>query len=131
MILLTSQLRPPNPLKGGTIHIYLLTQIYLCISVLVHRYIIMIHRKEVLQLLTNIQSPKVMEQVLQDLLTPKELAEFGKRIEILRQLQAGVPQRTIAQRLQVGIATVTRGARVLSSSHTDLWQTLLSSHRLS
>lgn len=90
------------------------------------------YQTNLVQLLTKIDSPKLMGQVLHNLLTPKELVELGKRVEILRQLQAGVPQRTIAQHLQVGIATVSRGARVLSEAHhSALWRSLLTPHRLS
>lgn len=54
-----------------------------------------------------------MDKVLQALLTPKELAEVEKRLQIFHQLEQQVPQREIATSLGVGIATVTRGARAL------------------
>lgn len=54
-----------------------------------------------------------MEQALAELLTPSELQEMNKRLQILDLLEQGVPQRQIADQLGVGIATVTRGASVL------------------
>ena len=54
-----------------------------------------------------------MEQLLSDLLTPSEISEISKRLQIFNLLQAGVPQRQIAEQLGVGIATVTRGSRAL------------------
>lgn len=54
-----------------------------------------------------------LEQALLDLLTPSELAEISKRLQIFKLLGAGVPQRQIAEQLGVGIATVTRGSRAL------------------
>lgn len=61
-------------------------------------------------------------QFLSDLLTPRELEELGMRWQIFTLLEQGVPQREIAKRLGVGIATVTRGARVLSNpKNTIRW----------
>ena len=56
-----------------------------------------------------------MDNALRDLLTPAEYAEIVKRLQIFRMLEAGMPQRKIAEELGVGIATVTRGARALKS----------------
>ena len=57
-----------------------------------------------------------LAMVLDSLLTPGELAEFNNRILILEMLTAGASQREIAESLGVGIATVTRGAKVLRES---------------
>lgn len=58
-------------------------------------------------------SPQEMEKALSDLLTASELDEVAKRLQIFEMLAAGVPQRQIATRLGVGIATVSRGSNVL------------------
>ena len=52
-----------------------------------------------------------MENLLNGLLTPKELEEFAERIRIVQLLKKGVGQHTIAGKLHVGVATVSRGAR--------------------
>ena len=54
-----------------------------------------------------------LQQLLGDLLTPAEFSEISKRLQIFKLLEAGVPQRQIAEQLGVGIATVTRGSRAL------------------
>lgn len=54
-----------------------------------------------------------MEKILHSLLTPSELSEISKRLQIFRLLESGMPQRQIAETLGVGIATVTRGSRAL------------------
>ena len=49
-------------------------------------------------------------EFLHAILTPKELEEIPRRLQIVRKLKKGIPQHTIAQNLGVGVATVTRGA---------------------
>lgn len=55
-----------------------------------------------------------MTLALHQLLTDAEFNEVIKRLQIFKMLKAGVPQRQIAQKLGVGIATVSRGARALN-----------------
>ena len=57
-----------------------------------------------------------LEEALNSLLTPSELSDISKRLQILRMLEEGIPQREIAQRLGVGIATVTRGSHALKTN---------------
>lgn len=59
------------------------------------------------------ETPKQMETALRALLTDTELEEIAKRLQIFKRLQAGIPQRQIAEELGVGIATVTRGSNAL------------------
>lgn len=58
-------------------------------------------------------NPTQMENALRELLTANELSEIVNRLEILKMLKQGVPQRRIADELGVGIATVTRGSNAL------------------
>ncbi len=55
-----------------------------------------------------------MSDFLEGILTPKEILELSQRIEIVKKLKAGIPQRQIAQEVGVGIATVSRGSREIS-----------------
>jgi TrpR family trp operon transcriptional repressor len=59
------------------------------------------------------ESPEKMEKALRDLLTPSELADVANRLQIFQMLEQGIPQRQIADKLGVGIATVTRGSNAL------------------
>ena len=70
---------------------------------------------ELLEHLLSQKSKREMQDALQGLLTPTELAEVPKRLQIFKMLKAGTPQREIAKELGVGIATVTRGSRELKS----------------
>ena len=64
-----------------------------------------------LDLLSQSNDKAVISQTLTALLTEKEQAEIANRIQIFALLQQGLPQREIAERLGVGIATVSRGAK--------------------
>jgi TrpR family trp operon transcriptional repressor len=76
------------------------------------------HMKELIEYLLAVQTPDAMEEALRSLLTPAEFAEITKRLQILRMLEAGHPQRKVAEELGVGIATVTRGAKALKEKQT-------------
>ncbi len=71
------------------------------------------HIKQLIDYLLAVQTPEAMEEALRGLLTPAEFAEITNRLQIFRMLEAGMPQRKVAEELGVGIATVSRGARAL------------------
>ncbi len=56
---------------------------------------------------------KLFRDFLIDLLTPAEYKELALRWQIVKLLHRGISQRAIAQKLGVGIATVSRGSREL------------------
>ena len=77
--------------------------------------------------LLQVKSEKEMEALLRGLLTEKELEELPKRLEIFKQLKKGTPQHDIADKVGVGIATVTRGSLELQRGHiqkTSWWHNL-------
>jgi TrpR family trp operon transcriptional repressor len=65
---------------------------------------------ELVKVLLKIKNQKEMIDFLQGILTPKELEEIPKRLAIVKMLKKGIPQKQIAEKLKVGIATVTRGS---------------------
>lgn len=73
--------------------------------------------RELIHLLCSISDPKEMEDALEAILTLREFEELENRLLIFRMLKQDIPQREIAANLNVGIATVTRGAAALRSSH--------------
>ncbi len=54
-----------------------------------------------------------MLDFLKGILTPTELDELTTRLQIVKLLKKGLPHQEIARRLEVGVATVTRGSREL------------------
>ena len=69
--------------------------------------------KNLVENLVKIKNPDNMVDFLKIILTPKELENIPKRLEILHLLKQGMNQRKIANKLGTGIATVTRGSKEL------------------
>ena len=67
--------------------------------------------EELVAALLQTNNEKAMLKLLEGLLTPKEIDGIARRLQIVKKLKAGVSQREIAEKLKVGIATVTRGSR--------------------
>jgi TrpR family trp operon transcriptional repressor len=65
---------------------------------------------ELIEELLKIKNKSVMENFLYGLLTPQELEEIPTRVQIVKMLKKGIPQAKIAEKLGIGIATVTRGS---------------------
>ena len=63
------------------------------------------------------ETPEQMEECLHGLLTESELLDVANRLQIFEMLEQGVTQRQIAEKLGVGIATVTRGSNTLKQRH--------------
>ena len=66
---------------------------------------------ELISILLSIKTETGMREFLLGLLTPKEIEELPKRIQIVKMLKKGIPHHTIAEKLGVGVATVTRGSK--------------------
>ena len=76
---------------------------------------------------TNIFKHQIMrrcKEFFEDILTPAEYKEIGKRWQIVKQLAAGRSQRDVAKNLHTGIATVTRGSRELLNKEGGFQRTL-------
>ena len=74
---------------------------------------------ELIEHLSAQPDAEALARSLESLLTPRELAEISKRLQIFKLLDQGVPQREIAERLGVGIATVTRGSRARQAQENN------------
>lgn len=72
-----------------------------------------------LQLLTNTNDKVHLSEIFAALLTEKEQQELANRLRIFALLQQEVTQREISAQLGVGIATVSRGAKVFHQHQID------------
>ena len=68
-----------------------------------------------IKLLSETSEPEMIKLLLKALFTNKEIKELENRIKIFQLLLKGKKQREISQILNVGIATVTRGASALEN----------------
>lgn len=66
---------------------------------------------ELAEAITSIKSPGLAESFLHNILTPAELEEISKRLQIVKLLMEGVAQRDVAKKLGVSMGTVSRGSR--------------------
>ncbi len=69
------------------------------------------HLNELIDLLLSIKNREEMKNFLLGIFTPKELEEIPTRLQIVKMLKKGTSQHEIAEKLGVGIATVTRGSK--------------------
>jgi len=71
--------------------------------------------KLLIKLLSETSKPEMIKLLLKALFTNKEIKELENRIKIFQLLLKGKKQREISEILNVGIATVTRGASALEN----------------
>lgn len=68
---------------------------------------------ELAESLASIADKKLALAFLKNILTPAELDEISVRLQIVKLLKKGMPQREVAEKLGVSIGTVSRGSREL------------------
>jgi len=72
-----------------------------------------VHLRDLYTLFASVKGPEEAAKLLEDLLTPQELASVAERWQLIKALNAGIPQRDIAKKLNVSISKITRGSRQL------------------
>lgn len=70
--------------------------------------------QELVDQILAIENKADLKDFLEGILTPKELEEIPNRLQIVKLLKKGLPHKEIAEKLGVGVATVTRGSREVS-----------------
>ena len=71
------------------------------------------HYKELFELFAAIGNEKEAEDLLRDILTPREVDSLAERWQEVQLLAKGIPQRDIAEKLGISISKITRGSRAL------------------
>ncbi len=71
------------------------------------------HLSDLYALFASVENEKEAKQLLEDILTPQELASLSERWQLIQELHKGTAQREIAKKLNVSISKITRGSRML------------------
>ena len=70
--------------------------------------------KEISNVLSDIDDADLIEKLLNELFTEKELRNLSSRWEIVKLLDKGVTQRKIAKDLHLSLCNITRGSKELN-----------------
>jgi len=73
---------------------------------------------EIIEVFTNIDSNDDMRQLFNEVLTPKEIADLVLRWQLLKELNAGETQRSIAARHHISLCKITRGSKLLKDKNS-------------
>lgn len=70
---------------------------------------------ELSAILSNMNDRNEIKRFFDEILTDKEKKDILLRWELLKMLEKGVPQRTIASELGISLCKITRGSKILKS----------------
>jgi TrpR family trp operon transcriptional repressor len=73
---------------------------------------------ELSRVLAKADNGALIEEFLRCLLTPSETADIAARWALVKDLDAGLPQRQIARNLGISLCKITRGSRELKKTNS-------------
>lgn len=79
---------------------------------------------EMARVLAEIDDPKLIENFLNSILTPGEAKDISSRWELVKRLDMGMSQRTIAKELHLSLCKITRGSKELKKKNSALKQVI-------
>ncbi len=85
--------------------------------------------KALARLLASARNTREIASLLGEILTPQELTAVSERLQIIKMLLKGSTQREVRDQLNVSIATVSRGARLLQEGGDSLRRRLATASR--
>lgn len=72
----------------------------------------------IIRVMCDITDIQQMESFLEEILTPAERRDLALRWDLMKKLEAGIPQRQIAAELGISLCKITRGAKILRQSQS-------------
>lgn len=83
--------------------------------------------KELMQIISQIDSPEILEKLFTEILTPSELDDVTLRWQLLKELYSGDTQRAIASKHSISLCKITRGSKLLKD-RSSIINNLLKKH---
>ena len=74
--------------------------------------------RELSAIIAGITDPEEMADLLEEILTPKELKDLTLRWELLKSLHSGQTQRAIAAEYKISLCKITRGSKILKKQES-------------
>jgi len=68
-------------------------------------------QQDLSELILSLETKAEVERFLRGILSEVEIDQLHQRIKVVGMLKDGLPQHKIAEKLGVGVATVTRGSK--------------------
>ncbi|MBI9070693.1 MAG: hypothetical protein JEY94_03805 [Melioribacteraceae bacterium] len=69
--------------------------------------------KELIEVFTKISESKEMDKLFSEIFTEAERDDFASRWGLMKDLQNGMSQRSIAKKRHISLCKITRGAKLL------------------
>jgi TrpR family trp operon transcriptional repressor len=82
------------------------------------------HLRDLHALFASVDTEEEAKKLLEDILTPQELASLAERWQLIQALADGKPQREISKKLGLSISKITRGSRMLQHGSGGFWHFL-------
>jgi len=70
---------------------------------------------ELSRIISELTAPEEVKKFLDEILTDKERKDIVLRWELMKRLNSGVPQRSIAADLKISLCKITRGSKILKA----------------
>lgn len=70
-------------------------------------------KDEIINIFLNVKDKEELEQLFDELLTPRELSDLYMRWQLMKELHEGNTQRSIAAKHRISLCKITRGSKIL------------------
>ncbi len=80
--------------------------------------------KSLLNVICKISNADDLNVFFEEILTKAEISDISLRWKLLKDLNAGLPQRKIAEKYGISLCKITRGSKVLKKENSSVFKIL-------